>query len=55
MCHQYLLLNQLELLGLQKLLWDALGVLLPAQAQRPQLLAELGCIFVQEASELDLE
>lgn len=51
----YLLLDQLKLLGLQKLLRHALWVLLPAETQRPELLAELGRVFVQEARELDLE
>lgn len=51
----YLLLDQLKLLGLQKLLWHALWILLPAETQRPELFAELGRVFVQEASELDLK
>lgn len=55
MIKYYLLLDQLKLLGLQKLLRHALWVLLPAETQRPELFAELGRVFVQEARELDLE
>lgn len=51
----YLLLNELKFLGFQKLLGDTLRVLLAAQTQRPQLFTELGGIFVQEPSELDLK
>lgn len=52
---QYLLLDQLKLLRLQKLLGHALWVFLAAQTQRPKLFAESGCVLVQEPCELDLK
>jgi hypothetical protein len=50
-----LLLYKFKFLGFQKLLWNTLRVLLTAQAQGPKFLAELRGIFVEEASELNLE
>jgi hypothetical protein len=51
----YFLLQKLEFLRFEELLRHALRVGLSAQAEIPQLFAELGCVLVQEARERDLE
>lgn len=50
-----LLLDQFQLLRFQELLWDSLRVALGTEAQRPQLLAELCSILIEEASKLNLQ
>ena len=50
----YLLLDKLQLLGLQQFLRNALSITLRAQTQLPQLFAEYWGVFVKEPSELDL-
>ena len=51
----YLLLDKLGLLSFQQFLWDTLGAILRAHAQLPQLLAEAWSIFLEEASQLNLD
>lgn len=50
-----LFLYQLQLLGLQQLLGNALGTRLRTQAQIPQLFAKRCRVLVEKASQLDLE
>ena len=52
--HTYLFLYQFQLLGLQQLLRHPLRVGLSAQAEIPQLFAELRSVFVQKAGQSDL-
>lgn len=50
-----LLLYELELFGLEQLLWNALWAGLGTQTEVPELLAEGGSVLVEEAGQLDLE
>jgi hypothetical protein len=54
-CEPYLLLNQLQLLCFEQLLGYALWACLCAEAEIPELLAELRSILVKKAGKLDLK
>ena len=54
-CEAYLLLHQFELLCFQQLLWYTLWASLRAKTEVPEFLAELWCVFIEEAGKLDLK
>ena len=54
-CAPYLLLNQLQLLCFEQLLRDTLWACLCAEAEIPELLAELRSILIKKAGKLDLK